>query len=61
MENKIDLLTCTESDIRKAARGIKFAYKYNIPIISKWLRKCIMEKIFKIIDTEVNARIEKII
>jgi hypothetical protein len=39
MENKMGLLTCTESDIKKAARGIVFAYKYNIHIVSKWMRK----------------------
>lgn len=59
MENKMNLLTCTEADIKKATKGIKFAYKYNIPIVSEWMRKRIMKKIFKIVDAEVNARIEK--
>ena len=59
MENKIDLLTCIEADVKKAARGIKFAYKYNIPIISEWMRRRIWKKIFKIVDAEVNAQIEK--
>jgi len=59
MENKMNLLTCTEADIKKAAKGIKFAYKYNIPIVSEWMRKRIWKKIFEIVDAEVNAQIEK--
>ena len=46
MENKIDLLTCIKADVKKTARGIKFVYKYNIPIISEWIRRRIWKKNF---------------
>jgi len=55
----MNLLTCTEADVKKTAKGIKFAYKYNIPIVSEWMRKRIWKKIFEIVDAEVNAQIEK--